>query len=760
MTNLAEGLQRRVDELRRELRRHERLYYVEARPQISDAEYDRLFRELRDLELAHPELLTPDSPTQRVGAPLPEGQGLQKRRHELPMLSIDSLFSADEVRDFDKSIRRFLMLGDEAPLEWVVEPKFDGASTALIYEDGVFVRGVTRGDGEWGEDITANLRTVRNLPLRLSDDKRAVPVRLEVRGEVLIERAAFARFNAERAREGKPELANPRNAAAGALRRSDPAEVARYPLQFHPWSVARIEGPAGCFVRRGEQRQLDLLADVDRAVGASAQLGGAPDEKAREAAALAVPAPQQPLAASFERHQDVLVALREWGFAPNPWAEPARGVEGCIDYHARLLARRAELPFDVDGVVAKLDLLALRERLGTNSRSTRWQFAHKFPAIEATSTLRAIELQVGALGRLTPRAHVDPVEIGGVVVRHSTLHNADYVTALGLVIGDRVFLERAGDVIPQVIAVAERASGDEPADWRAQRPPELLDGDQPRPGVLCAWRESFSMPTRCPACATELVKEGKFWRCPNLYGCEPQVVGRTLMATRRGALEIDGLGERMVEQLFRAGYLRSTADLFHLDALRDKLVELERWGEKSVAGLLSEIQRARGVSFERFLVALAISDVGGATARALAQHFATLDELRAASAEDLQHIDGIGPEVARSVREWFERPENQAELERYFAGGVALTYPKFETRTDSPFSGKSVVFTGTLAQMGRAEAKKLVEELGGKVASAISAKTHFLVQGEGGGSKKDKAAALGIQVLSEAEFLALAGRAP
>ena len=708
MTSSDPAAARRAEELRAELRRHNYLYYVEAQPQVSDAEYDRLFRELEQLEREHPELATSDSPTQRVGAPLLEGRGLAKRRHELPMLSIDSLFSADEVRDFEKSIRRFLMLADDAPLDWVVEPKFDGASTSLIYERGRFVAGVTRGDGEVGEEITANLRTVRNLPLRLFDARRAAPELLEVRGEILIEREAFKRFNAEREREGRPVLANPRNAAAGALRRNDPAEVARYPLQFRPWAIARVElvGPG------------------------------------------------------FSTHWEGLEALRDWGFPNNPWAERVSGLEGCFEYHARMLARRSELPFDVDGIVAKLDSLALRERLGTTARATRWQFAHKFPANEATSTLRAIELQVGALGRLTPRAHVDPVEIGGVVVRHSTLHNADYVRALGLRIGDRVFLERAGDVIPQVIAVAQAADGEEPTDWRAKRPAELLEGDAPRAGVLCGWREEFAVPASCPACGAALVQEGKFWRCPNLYGCAPQVIGRTLMATRRGALEIDGLGERMAEQLFHAGYLRSTADLFHLDVLRERLVELERWGEKSVASLLAQVERARGVSFERFLVALAIPDVGGATARALALHFATLDELRAASLDELQHVEGIGPEVARSLREWFDRPENQAELERYFAGGVRLAYPRVEVRSDSLLSGKTVVFTGTLTQMGRAEAKKLVESLGGKVASAISAKTHYLVQGEGGGSKKDKAAALGITVLDEAAFLALAGRAP
>lgn len=702
----SEGASARAAQLRAELARHDHLYYVLAKPALSDAEYDRLFRELAELERAHPELVTPDSPTQRVGAPLPEGQGFEKRRHEVPMLSIDSLFSEEEVRDFEQKIRRFLSLPEGEPLDWVVEPKFDGASASLTYVDGVLVRGLTRGDGEFGEDVTANLRTLRNVPLRLFEGERKAPALLEVRGEVLIEREAFARFNEQRVAAGEAPLANPRNAAAGAIRRSDPTEVARYPLVFQPWAVVRIEG-----VR-------------------------------------------------FETYWEARTALDTWHFPVNRWAERAQGLEACLACHARLEKQRSELPFDVDGVVAKLDRLDLRERLGTTARSTRWQYAHKFPANEATSTLRAIECQVGALGRITPRAHVDPVEIGGVVVRHSTLHNADHVRALGVRIGDRVLLHRAGDVIPQVTGVAEPAGGAEPADWRERVPESLRRGDGIAKGTLWQWGAGFEMPERCPDCDTALVQEGKFWRCPNLYGCRTQIVGRTLLGTRRGALEIDGLGERMVEQLHDAGMLRGLADLFHLDGRRAELVDLDRWGEKTVANLLEQIERARHPSFERFLTSLGIPDIGGATARSLALHFATLDELQRASADELQHVEGIGPESAASLRAWFDAESNQALLQRFFAGGVVLEYPRPIVAGEGPFVGKTVVFTGTLAGLGRAEAKKLVETLGGKVASAISAKTHFLVTGEGGGSKRAKAAELGITVLDEPEFLALAGRTP
>jgi DNA ligase (NAD+) len=692
----------RAAELRAEIARHDFRYYVEAAPMISDAEYDALFRELAEIEREHPELVVPDSPTQRVGSPLPEGQGLEKRAHSVPMLSIDSLFTPDEVREFEERIRRFIKLGAGEQLEWVVEPKYDGASTALVYEKGVFTLGLTRGDGEVGEVITSNLRTVRNLPLRLHERARAVPSVLEVRGEILIERAAFVRFNRERERAGKALLANPRNAAAGALRRNDPAEVARYPLQFQPWAVVRLEG------------------------------------------------------ASLDTHWETLAALRDWGFPVNTACERARGLDACLAYHAKIQEQRESLPFEVDGIVAKLDRLDLRERLGRTARSTRWQFAFKFPANEATSTLRAIQVTVGATGRVTPLAHVDPVQIGGVTVVHSTLHNADIVQALDLHIGDRIFVRRAGDVIPQVMGVAQAAQGDRPADWEAHIPAELLLDGRLIPGTVAEWRATFAMPERCPDCGTPLVREGKFWRCPNMYACRTQVVGRTL--TMSSAYDIDRLGEKMVEQLFDAGLLHSPADLFYLDAQRERLLELERWGEKSVANLLDQIARARNVTFERFLAALGINDVGSATARAVAQHFTSLEELRAASVDDLQHIEGIGPEVAASIREWFDTPENGVLLARLAGGGVVVSYPVLAATHDGPFSHKTVVFTGTLSKMGRAEAKHLVESLGGRVASAISAKTDFLVTGEGGGGKRAKAAELGIRVLDEAEFLALAQR--
>ncbi|MBL8858854.1 MAG: NAD-dependent DNA ligase LigA [Planctomycetes bacterium] len=692
--------------MRAEILRHDRLYYVSGTPEITDAQYDALFGELRALEAEHPELVTPDSPTQRVGSALPEGQGLATAPHAVPMLSIDSLFTAEEVGDFEAKVLRFLNMKDQE-LEWSVEPKFDGVSAALLYEKGVFVRGLTRGDGVQGEDITHNLKTVRNIPLVLAGPASAHPRRIEVRGEVLIEREKFARFNRERSKLGLEPFANPRNTVAGALRRNDPTEVARYPLEFHPWAAPLIEGPV------------------------------------------------------FTTQSAISAALRAWGFADAGLGRTVRGLAACLAYHDELEARRAEIPFDMDGIVAKLERLDLRERLGATSRATRWQYAHKFAALEAASTLRAIETMVGNGGRLTPRAHVDPVQVGGITVRHATLHNADYVTTLGLKVGDSVFLRRAGDVIPQILGVARAASGKAPAGWDEAVPAELRDSaGAVRPGVAWRFGEVFAMPERCPACNTASVQEGKYWRCPNAR-CIPQVIGRTLTLVGGSAFEIDGLGEKQIAQLLEAELIHVPADIFHLDRdpkTRAQLLELERWGEKSVDNLFAELERARNIPFARFLVALAIPDVGPATGKLLASRFASLDALRAATLDELQHIDGIGPEVAARLATWFQDKSNADFIARLFAGGVVITHPKSRT-TAGPFAGKTIVFTGTLEALGRQEAKQIVEDLGGNVASSVSAKTNILVVGGKPGSKAKKAEELGVLVMLEPEFMKSIGRA-
>ncbi|MFT7485355.1 MAG: DNA ligase (NAD+), partial [Candidatus Paceibacteria bacterium] len=601
-----------------------------------------------------------------------------------------------------EKVLRFLGQESGAELEWLVEPKFDGVSAALIYEKGVLVQCLTRGDGRVGEDITQNIRTVRNIPLELDGSERAVPELLEVRGEVLIALARFEAFNRERADAGLETFANPRNTTSGAMRRNDPAEVARYPLEFHAYAAPRCSGPG------------------------------------------------------FETQSDLNAALQQWGIPFSGHGRRVFGLDACLEYHKDLEAMREDLPFEADGVVAKLNDLGLRARLGKTARAHRWQYAHKFPAREATTLLRAIEISVGTNGRLTPRAHLDAVEVGGVVVRHTTLHNADHVQSLGLHIGDQVFVKRAGDVIPQISGLAKAGSKTSPIDWADQIPAELKGDDgAPLSGMFVEYGEEFHAPTHCPACGSDTVEEGKYWRCPNLHECKPQLIGRTAQLAGRRAFEIDRIGEKQIAQLFDAGLLSTPADIFFLDRdpeRRAALLELDRWGEKSVDNLFAEIEERRPVPFDRMLVALCIPEVGGATARLLSQRFESLDELQGAEEQALIEIDGIGEEVASEIREWFAGAENQALVSRLLEGGVQPVYGGMEP-TGGAFAGKVVVFTGTLEKMTRAEAKHSVEGQGAKVASSVSAKTDFLIVGGKPGSKAKKAEALGVTVLLEDEFL-------
>ena len=708
MSSLKEARER-AGWLRVEIARHDKLYYNEAEPEISDKEYDALFRELKALEREHEELITSDSPTQRVGAPLSEGESFDKVEHEVPMLSIDSLFGEEEVREFEERLLRFVgeESGDE--LEWVAEPKFDGVSASLIYEDGVFVRGITRGDGRVGEDVTQNLRTIRNLPLVLDTSSGDVPSVLEVRGEVLIQLERFHAFNEKREAEGKDRLANPRNAAAGALRRNDPASVAEYPLEFHTWSAPRFS------------------------------------------------------ATEYKTQTAANAALESWGLPFSKYAEVVSGLDACIAYHDRMEETRDGIPFEIDGVVAKLNDLAMRARLGRTARAMRWQYAHKFAAREVSTTLLAIEASVGTNGRLTPRAHVEAVELGGVVVRHTTLHNAEHVASLGVKVGDRVFVHRAGDVIPQVNGVAKPAKGKAPKGWRDQIPEELFDVEgELQAGVTWEWAAAYEVPAACPACGAAPVQEGKYWRCPNTYGCRPQVVGRTAHLAGRGGFEIDRIGPKQIAQLFEHGLIEGPGDLFHLDQdmfQREQLVNLERWGEKSVAGLFAQLVERRRVDFARFLAALAIPDVGAQTGRLLASHFVSLEDLRAAEDEELLEIDGIGPEVGASIVAWFASQEGAQLLERLLSGGVEIVYPK-PSEGGGAFEAKTLVFTGSMEEMTRAEAKQQAEAAGGRVASSVSKKTDYLVVGGKPGSKAKKAEELGVKVLLEGDFLKILGKAP
>lgn len=690
----------RVEELREEIRRHDRLYYNQGVSEISDADYDELFQKLKMLEAGYPELVTPDSPTQRVGAPLPEGGSFDKVKHAVPMLSIESLRTAEEARDFSAKVERFLGIEEGDELVWHVEPKFDGVSAALIYRDGEFVQCLTRGDGVTGEDITSNLRTVRDVPLVL--DMPDAPAVLEVRGEVLIARDRFDRFNIWRTERGQPVLANARNATAGALRRSNPAEVQKYPLEFHPYAIVRCEG-------------------------------------------MELP----------NSHAERLALLAKWGFAAPAGDETVEGVEGCLDYHARMEAKRDSIPFEMDGIVAKLDDVTLRKRLGTNSRTTKWQYAHKFKPVEATTVLRAIEIQVGVNGRLTPRAHVDAVQVLGVTVRHTTLHNEDYVLGLKIRPGDNVFVKRAGDVIPQITGIATAAPEAVPEGWSEAIPASLKGEDGTiQPGAIVQYREDFAMPTHCPSCNEAVVREGKYVRCPNVYGCEPQLIGRTVHMAGRNGFDIDSIGEKMIVQLFEAGHLKAPAGLFELQDVPDEtLVALDRWGAKTVTNLKKELGEKSKVSLGRFLAALSISEVGTSTARLLAKNFQTLDELRGATVEQLMAVDKIGDEVGGRIRAWFDDERNAEILGRLLASGVEIVEEESAVILGSAFEGAVVVFTGTLEKMGRFEAKKAVEAQGGRVGSSISKKTTFLVVGGKPGSKAKKAEDLGVIVLLEEDFL-------
>lgn len=706
----------RAEWLRAEIRRHDLLYYNEGKSEISDGEYDGLMAELKGLEASDPSLVVADSPTQRVGAPLPEGDSFDKVRHVVPMLSIESLRTEDEAKDFCAKVHRFLSVPEGEHLTWHVEPKFDGVSAALIYRDGKLVQGVTRGDGAVGEDITANLRTVRDVPLMLL--AKEAPSLVEVRGEVLIARNRFERFNAWREANGHSILANPRNATAGALRRSNPADVQRYPLEFHPYAIVRAEG-------------VEL-----------------PD--------------------SHSKRLDILV---QWGFAETKEDRTVQGIDGCLEYQRDMEARRDEIPFEMDGVVAKLDDVPLRDRLGANTRATKWQYAHKFAPVEATTVLRAIEIQVGVNGRLTPRAHVDPVEVLGVTVRHATLHNEDYVLTLGAAPGDRVFVKRAGDVIPQITSVAQKASGSAPDGWDEAVPESLLstssEGEGPkerdaggkgpalRRGVIARFGEAFAMPERCPACDEPVAREGKYVRCPNVYGCRPQVVGRTVHMAGRSGFEIDALGEKMIVQLFDAGHLESPAGLFALSDMDDvKLVAIERWGQKTVDNLKRELGEKRKAPLAKFLRSLSIPEVGGSTAKLLAKNFEGLDEVKEATVDSLLSIDGIGEEVAARIRGWFDDERNLDLIDALFKSGVEVIEEEVSGPTGSAFEGATCVFTGTLEAMGRFEAKSAVEAQGGRVGSSVSKKTTYLIVGGKPGSKAKKAEAIGVTVLLEEDFLA------
>jgi len=672
MAKATTEVRREIERLRREIEHHNYCYYVLDRPEVSDAEYDRLFDRLVELERQHPELVTPDSPTQRVGAQPVEAFGAV--RHSLPMLSLDKAQSEAELAEWWR--RTSDGLGGE-PFEVIAEPKLDGLSVELVYEDGRFVVGSTRGDGETGEDVTQNLRTIRAIPLTLRSDNAQPPPRLEARGEVYIEKQAFAALNRRLQDAGEEPFANPRNAAAGSLRQLDPRITASRPLQIFLYGVGQVAG------------------------------------------------------ATLPTHAAELKLLQDLGFRVVSPIRLCRSKEDVVAFWTEMNDAREKLPFEMDGIVLKVDRADQRERLGVRSRSPRYAVAYKFPPRQATTLVRDIEVQVGRTGALTPVARLEPVRVGGVEISNATLHNQDEIDRKDVRIGDTVIVQRAGDVIPEVVAVlTEKRTGRE---------------------------RKFTMPANCPVCGSRVQRpEGEVVaRCIN-FACPAQVKGRIEHFASRGAMDIEGLGTKLVDQLVEKGLVKSPADLYFLT--KDQLAGLERMADKSAQNLLDALEASKSRPLARCLFALGIRHVGEHVADLLAQEFGTLDALIAADEARLSATHGIGPTIGRAIAEFFHNPENLAAIERLRQGGVKFPpVAKRAVAAGSAIAGKTFVFTGALTHFTREQAEALVKERGGRAAGSVSKKTDYVVAGESAGSKLAKARELGVKVITEDDFRKMLG---
>ncbi|MCM2279973.1 MAG: NAD-dependent DNA ligase LigA [Oligoflexia bacterium] len=660
---------RRIADLVQQIHHHDFRYYVLDDPEISDAEYDRLFRELQELEAGYPELRLSDSPTQRVG-----GKALdqfRKATHRVPMLSLANALSEKEFREFDERAHRVLELPDAEPIEYHAELKFDGLSVSLTYEDGQFVRAATRGDGETGEDVTQNVRTIRSVPLRLSTG--SPPRAIEIRGEAILPIRDFERLNEEQARKGQKLFANPRNAAAGSLRQLDPGVTASRPLTVFAYGLGHVEG-------------------------------------------LDVP--------TMSGYQDLLA---RWGFRVSDWRKVSRGADEVIAFYREIEQRREKLPFEIDGVVVKLNRFQEIDRAGYISRSPRGMVAFKYPPRQETTTVEDIIVQVGRTGALTPVAIVAPVYLGGATVRRATLHNQDEIDRKDIRIGDKVVIQRAGDVIPEVVKVIESA----------------------RTGK----ERKFHLPGHCPVCGSKVERRSgeAVVRCVS-RDCVAQLKERIRHLVMIDALNIEGMGERIVEQLVDAGLVRRYADVFKLT--QEQVLELEGFAERSSAKLIEAIERAREPELYRVIFGLGIRHVGERTAKVLANHYGELEPLFSAAQEELEGIHEIGPEVARSIRDYFEDAQHRQDVKNLLKQ-LTVKPPRRGTAGKGVFAGKTLVLTGTLPTLGRSEATRMIEDQGGKVSSSVSKKTDFVLAGAEAGSKLDKARELGIRVIDEGEFLQL-----
>ncbi|MFP4610318.1 MAG: NAD-dependent DNA ligase LigA [Thiohalophilus sp.] len=669
MMNASDKVRHRINELREQIDYHNYRYYVLDDPEIPDAEYDRLMRELEELEAEHPDLVTPDSPTQRVGAtPL---SAFEEVRHELPMLSLGNAFDEEEVIAFDRRARD--KLGVDS-IEYAVEPKLDGLAISLLYENGKLVRGATRGDGTTGENVTQNVRTIDTIPLKLRGSD--YPARLEVRGEVIIARQDFEQLNKTREAAGEKTFANPRNAAAGSLRQLDARLTAKRPLSFYCYGAGLVEGSE------------------------------LPD-----------------------RHSAILEQLREWGMRTNPETRVVEGIQGCLDYYRLMQEKRDRLDYEIDGLVYKVNRRDQQEPLGFVSRAPRWAIAHKFPAQEEMTRLIGIDVQVGRTGALTPVARLEPVHVGGVTVSNATLHNQDEIDRLDVRVGDTVIIRRAGDVIPQVVSVVKSR----------------------REGKL----KKYHLPKTCPVCGSQTVRhegEAVTYCTGGLYCAAQRKQALKHFASRR-ALDIDGLGDKLVDQLVDEDYVHDPADLFTLT--KEQLIQLERMADKSAQNLIDALEKSRNTTLERFIYALGIHDVGEATARALANHFGSLNVLMQADKAALMAVPDIGPIVAESILTFFKQQHNQEVIDKLIQAGVTWEDIEVKPAEELPLNGKTFVLTGTLEEMSRDEAKAALQALGAKVTGSVSKKTDYVVVGADPGSKADKAESLGVEILDEVAFMDL-----
>jgi DNA ligase (NAD+) len=663
---IPETAKRRCNELREEIEQHNFNYYVLDAPVIPDADYDRLMNELAALEARYPALITPESPTQRVGAkPLAE---FHEVTHIIPMLSLANAFDEDEMRAFDRRIRDRL---EVEQVEYAGETKLDGLAVNLFYENGRLIRGATRGDGATGEDVTLNIRTIKSVPLRLTGN---FPDRMEVRGEVFMTKAGFTALNKMQEQSGGKIFANPRNAAAGSLRQLDPGITAKRPLQFIAHGTGLFEGK------------------------------NLPD-----------------------KHTDILAQLKKWGLPVSPETRKVKGIEGCFEYYHEIGERRSKLPYEIDGVVFKVNDIPQQKILGFVSRAPRWAIAYKYPPAEVSTRILDIEVQVGRTGALTPVARLEPVTVGGVTVTNATLHNEDEIRRKDIRAGDTVIIRRAGDVIPEVVSV--------------------IKDKRPRNSHV------FHMPRKCPVCgsAVERVEGEAVARCTAGLFCPAQQIQSIIHFASRRAMDIEGLGDKLVEQLVATGLVNTVADLYKLT--QEQLAGLERMGDKSAANIMEALEKSKATTLNRFLYALGIREVGEATARNLANYFGELDALMIAPAEELENVPDVGPVVAQHIAGFFSEAHNRNVIKQLLKAGIR--WPSVEKPEQQPLAGKTFVITGTLDSMTRDEAKEKLQLLGAKVSGSVSGKTDYVVAGSDPGSKLDKATQLGVEILDEKAFLDL-----